>query len=75
MENFSPPYLNWLRVLRALRFLEPVALAGVLSPDLAAVAVLLPELLANLPLLVSALLFVGRLVRAPFPEKCDIQIL
>ena len=63
-----------MRVLRALRFLEPVALAGVLSPDLAAVAVLHPELLANLRLLISAHLFVGRLVRALFPEMCDSRM-
>ena len=55
--------------LRAIGLLEPVALGGVLGPDLAAVAVLLPELLADLLLLVGALLLVGRLVRALLPEK------
>ena len=55
--------------LGALGLLEPVAPGGVLGPDLAAVAVLLPELLADLLLLVGALLLVGRLVRALLPEE------
>merc|ERR1719322_808004 len=53
--------------LRALGLLEPVAPGGVLGPDLAAIAVLLPELLADLLLLVGALFLVRRLVRALLP--------
>merc|ERR1712108_101576 len=41
--------LDGMGDLHALRLLEPVALGGVLGPDLAAVAVLLPELLADPP--------------------------
>ena len=52
-----------------------MALAGVLSPDLAAVAVLLPELLAHLLLLIGANFLVGRLVGALFSEKSESQIL
>ena len=62
-------YLNRMRVLRALRFLEPVALAGVLSPDLAAVAVLLPELLAGLLLLSHTFLLVDSFVFAFLTEN------
>ena len=62
-------YLDGMGHLRAIGLLEPVALGGVLGPDLAAVAVLLPELLADLLLLVGALLLVGRLVCALLPEE------
>ena len=55
--------------LHALRLLEPVALGGVLGPDLAAVAVLLPELLARLRLLRHALLLVHSLVVALLAAK------
>merc|ERR1719322_798529 len=50
--------LDGMGHLRALGLLEPVAPGGVLGPDLAAVAILLPELLADLLLLVRALLLV-----------------
>merc|ERR1719367_2780147 len=53
--------------LGALGLQEPVAPGGVLGPDLAAVAVLLPELLADLLLLVGTLLLLGRLVSALLP--------
>merc|ERR1719322_1969612 len=59
--------LDRMRHPGALRLLEPVALGGILSPDLAAIAVLLPELLADLLLLVSAFLLVLSLIVALLP--------
>ena len=59
--------LDRVRNLGALRLLQPVALGGILSPDLASVAILLPELLANLLLLVSAFLLVLGLIVAFCP--------
>ena len=51
-----------VRHLRALRFLEPVALGGILGPNLAAIAILFPEFLTHLLLLVIAfLLELGRI--------------
>ena len=66
--------LDGMRHPGALRLLEPVALGGILGPDLAAVAVLLPELLADLLLLVGALLLVGRLVCALLPEEDHYEL-
>ena len=57
-----------MRDLGALRLLQPVALGGILGPDLASVAILLPELLADLLLLVSAFLLVLGLIAALLPE-------
>ena len=59
--------LDRVRNLGALRLLQPVALGGILSPDLASVAILLPELLTNLLLLVSAFLLVLSLIGALLP--------
>ena len=58
----------------ALRLLEPVALGGILGPDLAAIAVLLPELLADLLLLIGALLFVLGLVVTLLPEIYKVML-
>ena len=59
----------------ALRLLEPVALGGILGPDLAAIAVLLPELLADLLLLVGAFLLVLSLVVALLPEIWKVLLM
>merc|ERR1719412_23381 len=59
--------LDGMRHPGTLRLLEPVALGRILGPDLAAIAVLLPELLADLLLLVSAFLLVLGLVVALLP--------
>ena len=59
----------------ALRLLEPVALRGILSPDLAAIAILLPELLADLLLLVSAFLLVLSLIVALLPEIWKVLLM
>merc|ERR1712044_82172 len=59
--------LDGMRHPRALRLLEPVALGGILGPDLAAIAVLLPELLADLLLLVGAFLLVLPMIVALLP--------
>ena len=66
--------LDGMRHPGALRLLEPVALGGILGPDLAAVAVLLPELLADLLLLVSAFLLVLSLVVALLPEIYKVML-
>ena len=60
--------LDWMRHPGALGLLQPVALGGILGPDLASVAILLPELLADLLLLVSAFLLVLSLIAAFLPE-------
>ena len=59
-------------LLHAFGLLEPVAPGGVLGPDLAAVAVLLPVLLADLLLLVVAFLHVLGVIVALLPEKYKI---
>ena len=66
--------LDGMRHPGALRLLEPVALGGILGPDLAAIAVLLPELLADLLLLISALLFVLGLVGTLLPEIYKVML-
>ena len=67
--------LHGMRHPGALRLLEPVALGGILGPDLASVAILLPELLANLLLLVSAFLLVLSLIGALLPEIYKIRLM
>ena len=67
--------LDRMRHPGALRLLEPVALGGILGPDLAAIAVLLPELLADLLLLVSAFLLVLGLIAALLPEILIIRLM
>ena len=67
--------LDRVRNLGALRLLQPVALGGILGPDLASVAILLPELLANLLLLVSAFLLVLSLIGALLPEIYKIRLM
>ena len=62
-------FLDWMRHLGALRLLQPVALGGILSPDLASIAILLPELLADLLLLVSTFLLVLGLIVAFCSER------
>ena len=54
--KLTSTYLNRLGLVHALVRLEVVALPEVLRPDLAAVAVVLPELLAHSNRLVDALL-------------------
>merc|ERR1719264_2375977 len=66
-------YLFGLGLVVALVGLEPVAAAGVLRPDLAAVAVLLPELLAGLLLLRHAFLLEYGRVRA-FLMALDVTL-
>ena len=66
--------LDGMRHPGALRLLEPVALGGILGPDLAAIAVLLPELLADLLLLIGALLFVLGLVVTLLPEMYKVML-
>ena len=66
--------LDGMRHPGALRLLEPVALGGILGPDLAAIAVLLPELLADLLLLIGALLFVLGLVVTLLPEIYKVML-
>ena len=66
--------LDGMRHPGALRLLEPVALGGILGPDLAAIAVLLPELLADLLLLIGALLFVLGLVATLLPEIYKVML-
>ena len=63
-----PAVLYWDRNLHAFRLLEPVALGWVLGPNLASIAILLPELLANLLLLVRAFLLVLSVVSALLTE-------
>ena len=67
--------LDGMRHPGALRLLEPVALGGILSPDLAAIAVLLPELLADLLLLVGAFLLVLSLIVALLPEIWNVLLM
>ena len=64
--------LYWDRNLHAFRLLEPVALGWVLGPNLASVTILLPELLANLFLLVRAFLLVLSVVSALLTEMYRI---
>merc|ERR1712117_76889 len=59
----------------ALGLLQPVALGGILGPDLASVAILLPEFLADLLLLVSAFLLVLGLIAALLPSLIMALIL
>ena len=59
----------------ALRLLEPVALGRILGPDLAAIAVLLPELLADLLLLVGAFLLVLSLIITLLPEIWKVLLM
>ena len=66
--------LDRMRHPGALRLLEPVALGGILGPDLAAIAVLLPELLADLLLLIGALLFVLGLEVTILPEIYQVML-
>ena len=66
--------LDGMRHPGALRLLEPVALGRILGPDLAAIAVLLPELLADLLLLIGALLFVLGLVVTLLPEIYKVML-
>ena len=61
--------LDGMRHPGALRLLEPVALGGILGPDLASIAILLPELLADLLLLVSTFLLVLGLIVAFCSER------
>ena len=60
--------LYWDRNLHAFGLLEPVALGWVLGPNLASIAILLPELLTNLLLLVRAFLLVLSVVSALLTE-------
>ena len=66
--------LDGMRHPGALRLLEPVALGGILGPDLASVAVLLPELLTDLLLLIGALLLVLGLVVTLLPEIYKVML-
>ena len=67
--------LDWMRHPGALGLLEPVAFGGILCPDLASVAILLPELLADLLLLISAFLLVLGLIAALLPEILIIRLM
>ena len=68
-------FLHRVRLLCALGILEPVALGGILSPDLSAVTVLLPELFAHLLLLVCALFAVLGPILALFPEIDNLMMI
>ena len=70
-----PAVLYWDRNLHAFRLLEPVALGWVLGPNLASIAILLPELLADLLLLVGAFLLVLSLIVALLPEIWKVLLM
>ena len=67
--------LDGMRHPGALRLLEPVALGGILGPDLASVAILLPELLTDLLFLISAFLLVFSLIGAFCPERYKVRLM
>ena len=67
--------LDGMRHPGALRLLEPVALGGILGPDPAAITVLLPELLADLLLLVGAFLLVLSLIITLLPEIWKVLLM